>query len=244
MSFSEEDLERWARRETDAIEGSTAYERGMLVSRLLRERRQAQARVAELEAQRERWEETVVTCSECAQLPKARARIRELEAALRYADKALRAIRRVTDAELPAWQLAGVALDAMRALRVERSDSASTPRAKQLVAHLNKCETAHNDAGNGIGVYVPLGLFEEVRAMLNGEPTPTGSVAPVPVVLVCPLCSQQHVDEGEWATRPHKTHRCVAGPFGKGCGHEWRPSRVATVGVRYADLAPTGITAR
>lgn len=50
MSFSEEDLERWARRETDAIEGSAAYERGMLVSRLLRERREARTRVRELEA--------------------------------------------------------------------------------------------------------------------------------------------------------------------------------------------------
>lgn len=60
------------------------------------------------------------------------------------------------------------------------------------------------------------------------------AVAPVPVALYCPECRQQHVDEGEWAIRPHKTHRCVAGPFGKGCGYEWQPFGVHTVGVATA----------
>jgi DNA repair exonuclease SbcCD ATPase subunit len=57
--------------------------------------------------------------------------------------------------------------------------------------------------------------------------------APMAIVLVCPLCKQQHVDEGDWETRAHRTHRCVAGPFGPGCGHEWRPSNRATRGVTY-----------
>ncbi len=60
--------------------------------------------------------------------------------------------------------------------------------------------------------------------------------APIPMVLTCPLCKQQHIDEDSWATLAHRTHRCVAGPYGTGCGHEWRPSNVATVGVRKADL--------
>jgi hypothetical protein len=40
--------------------------------------------------------------------------------------------------------------------------------------------------------------------------------------LHCPSCSKLHIDEGEFATRPHRTHRCVDDAAGKGCGHEWR----------------------
>lgn len=47
---------------------------------------------------------------------------------------------------------------------------------------------------------------------------------PVPMTLDCPKCNQRHVDEGEWATRPHKTHQC------QHCSHEWRPFPYATVG--------------
>ncbi len=62
---------------------------------------------------------------------------------------------------------------------------------------------------------------------------------PVLVVLFCPLCKVQHIDEGEWRdTRRHKTHRCVDGRGGKGCGHEWRPAAVDTIGCTFADLEP------
>lgn len=56
--------------------------------------------------------------------------------------------------------------------------------------------------------------------------------APIPMLLWCPACHKQHVDVGEFATRPHRTHRCT-GEDGKpgGCGHEWRPAHVRTVGV-------------
>lgn len=48
---------------------------------------------------------------------------------------------------------------------------------------------------------------------------------PIPMLLWCPSCHRQHWDEGEWATKPHKTHLCAF------CGNEWRPADVATVGV-------------
>lgn len=35
-------------------------------------------------------------------------------------------------------------------------------------------------------------------------------------ILHCPWCGLRHIDEGEWATRPHHTHEC------QGCGQEWR----------------------
>lgn len=73
---------------------------------------------------------------------------------------------------------------------------------------------------------------------------------PMPMVLWCPSCGSQHIDEGEWAVRKHKTHRCVdrtevieerdaegnvvssASTLHHGCGFEWTPSLIHTVGVR------------
>lgn len=43
--------------------------------------------------------------------------------------------------------------------------------------------------------------------------------------LFCPGCNLQHIDKGEWATKPHKRHLC------EGCGLEWRPFDFATVAV-------------
>lgn len=57
--------------------------------------------------------------------------------------------------------------------------------------------------------------------MTVSEPTAN----PVPVVIYCPACQSLHIDEGEWATRPHKTHQCQK------CKLEWRPFPYATVGV-------------
>ena len=50
-------------------------------------------------------------------------------------------------------------------------------------------------------------------------------MSPVPMLLACPMCHAQHVDEDEWATRPHRTHLCGA------CGALFRPALVPTVGV-------------
>lgn len=49
----------------------------------------------------------------------------------------------------------------------------------------------------------------------------------IPIRLWCPDCGRLHVDEGEWATKPHHTHACQY------CGAVWRPAVVATVGVRF-----------
>lgn len=48
---------------------------------------------------------------------------------------------------------------------------------------------------------------------------------PEPLVMDCPSCGVRHIDEGVWATKPHKTHQCQA------CGQEWRPKETPTVGV-------------
>lgn len=53
----------------------------------------------------------------------------------------------------------------------------------------------------------------------------TAGPHPIPMLLICPECRETHVDEGIWATRPHRAHQC------QHCGHEWRPALVPTVGV-------------
>lgn len=49
----------------------------------------------------------------------------------------------------------------------------------------------------------------------------------VPMLLHCPQCSARHVDEGEFATKPHHTHACQS------CGHVWRPAIGPTCGVQF-----------
>lgn len=50
---------------------------------------------------------------------------------------------------------------------------------------------------------------------------------PVPMRLLCPRCGRLHIDEGEFATKPHHAHAC------QNCGEVWRPAVVATVGVQF-----------
>jgi hypothetical protein len=76
---------------------------------------------------------------------------------------------------------------------------------------------------------------------------------PYPLVMSCPNCGLKHVDKVDpttgidWVTKKHHTHRCVkwetvfVGTIGdegttlqwvdRGCGYEWTPSLVHTVGV-------------
>lgn len=53
--------------------------------------------------------------------------------------------------------------------------------------------------------------------------------APIPMVLHCPRCHVQHIDEAtpEWDNPPHRSHACQT----PGCNTIWRPADVATAGV-------------
>lgn len=66
--------------------------------------------------------------------------------------------------------------------------------------------------------------YEDLVRKLNAvevEPSP------IPITLNCPCCGARHIDEGEFATRPHKRHSCQE------CGINWTPSDHPTVGVRF-----------
>lgn len=61
-------------------------------------------------------------------------------------------------------------------------------------------------------------------------PTPAQDVEPIPMLLYCPKCGLQHIDEPDertpnWTNPPHKSHLC------HGCGCIWRPADVPTEGV-------------
>jgi hypothetical protein len=55
----------------------------------------------------------------------------------------------------------------------------------------------------------------------------TDSTHAVSMLLWCPACHARHIDEGEFATKPHHSHACQT------CGLVWRPAIEYTVGVQF-----------
>lgn len=79
-------------------------------------------------------------------------------------------------------------------------------------------------AGSYAGAYIFLKRdFESPHHSVNA----TEQAESVPMLLHCPLCSERHIDEGEFATKLHHTHACQS------CGHVWRPAIVPTCGVQF-----------
>lgn len=83
------------------------------------------------------------------------------------------------------------------------------------------------DHGTPIGQLFARGeltdLLDTAEAAHATEPKP------IPMFLTCPMCGTRHIDEGEFATKPHHTHACQ----GPKCGLVWRPAIVHTVGVQH-----------
>lgn len=71
--------------------------------------------------------------------------------------------------------------------------------------------------GEGPSLKMPLGWRHAFRVFAD----------PIPMVLHCPACGAQHIDEAtaEWNNPPHRSHLCGS------CGCIWRPADIATVGV-------------
>jgi hypothetical protein len=73
-------------------------------------------------------------------------------------------------------------------------------------------------------VPVRLNVFE---ADAHESVFPTPKPQPIPMRLFCPACNHLHIDDEEFATKPHHTHAC------QNCGNVWRPAIVNTVGVQF-----------
>lgn len=79
------------------------------------------------------------------------------------------------------------------------------------------------------------GMF---KLYLKGREHKVNSLKPIDMILYCPVCGLQHVDEPErslgpgnseridWTNPPHRSHLC------HGCGFVWRPADVPTNGVK------------
>lgn len=77
-------------------------------------------------------------------------------------------------------------------------------------------------------IYYVEGLIIEAADRMRSR-RPAIEASPIPMVLHCPRCGTQHIDEAtpEWGNPPHRSHACQ----NPGCGCIWRPADVATEGV-------------
>lgn len=78
-------------------------------------------------------------------------------------------------------------------------------------------------------------MANHIEEFLDDTPAPESREAePIRMVLHCPKCHAQHIDEPDertpgWNNPPHRSHLCHA------CGCIWRPADVPTMGVTAAE---------
>lgn len=92
----------------------------------------------------------------------------------------------------------------------------------------------------GLGQSIP-NLLEMSAPEARAQSQPTQAEAPIDMVLYCPNCGKQHIDEPErfqpegvgyaleWTNPPHRSHLC------HDCGCIWRPADVPTNGVAHIE---------
>lgn len=83
---------------------------------------------------------------------------------------------------------------------------------------------AYGQSGrHNVGLATKL-IMKAIRSAVQAE-----IAEPIPMVLWCPACGMQHIDEPApekgWDNPPHRSHECQA------CGLVWRPADVPTTGV-------------
>lgn len=73
----------------------------------------------------------------------------------------------------------------------------------------------------------PLAMASELKS--HTQQTMVDFAKPIDMVLFCPFCGTQHIDQPDdahgWNNPPHRSHLCAT------CGHIWRPADVPTNGV-------------
>jgi hypothetical protein len=70
-------------------------------------------------------------------------------------------------------------------------------------------------------------LVDRAELVTGTHALSTLTAGPLEMIMCCPACLNRHIDEGEWASRPHHTHAC------QHCGVCWRPAVGPTVGVQF-----------
>lgn len=69
--------------------------------------------------------------------------------------------------------------------------------------------------------------YDDLRVRESQAQSTILAPPPIPMYLNCPICGARHIDEGEFAKKPHHTHSCQC------CGLTWRPAVQNTVGVQF-----------
>lgn len=99
-----------------------------------------------------------------------------------------------------------------------------TKREKDLKFRLNVMRTKLKIAEDGVERRLDAVRADRDRAV---DQLNAWRIAPLKMILFCPLCSARHIDIGEWASRIHHTHSCQS------CGFTWRPAVEPTLGVQF-----------
>jgi len=64
------------------------------------------------------------------------------------------------------------------------------------------------------GIFLGFNVGFYLRDWLDRKMKPIE--VPIPTLMFCPRCEHPHVDEGQWAMRPHHEHLCMH------CSFRWR----------------------
>ncbi len=92
---------------------------------------------------------------------------------------------------------------------------------------------ALQECGPSVDAWVPAGtkkaglVFNTDLERVAEAIAEVRAIGPIPMYLTCPKCLARHIDEGEFAEKPHHTHSCQV------CGLTWRPALVHTAGVAF-----------
>lgn len=101
--------------------------------------------------------------------------------------------------------------------------------ARGALAELGALRDGKSLIGQVIGVAHSAAPIEFVEglAVLAADNIRTRLGYAIPMVLHCPVCRTQHIDEPApgWTNPPHRSHKCGS------CGCIWRPCDLPTVGV-------------
>jgi hypothetical protein len=105
-------------------------------------------------------------------------------------------------------------------LWAERRSAAGDPEHGEPVMAVADAMDAWRAAGHRPTSAPPQEAYSALHSTTQPE-------RPIPMILHCPACRLQHIDEAtsDWDNPPHRSHLC------HGCGHIWRPADVATDGV-------------
>lgn len=123
----------------------------------------------------------------------------------------------------------------------KKEERVDLKRVLRCAEALERTDAFENTIGRSVANTVMHGTAPYVRKLVEEVEKLRATVdAPVVLILYCPKCSKQHIDQLEedgtdWSTRAHRKHLCKNTPDGPdtGCGHVWKPSDRYTVGVRF-----------